>query len=95
MRYGVLLVLLVLVGCGLPRDPAGTRARVEATTLRVGVVSHPPWADFSGGEPTGIEVELVNQLAREVGPQVEWRPGTEADCSRRSRSARSILSSAV
>jgi len=79
MRYGVLLVLLVLVGCGLPRDPAGTRARVEATTLRVGVVSHPPWADFSGGEPTGIEVELVNQLARELGTQVEWRPGTEAD----------------
>ena len=72
-------MLLVLVGCGLPRDPAGTLARVEVTTLRVGVVSHPPWADFSGGEPTGIEVELVNQLARELGTDVEWRPGVEAD----------------
>ncbi|MDQ3708394.1 MAG: hypothetical protein M3387_03650 [Actinomycetota bacterium] len=75
MRYGVLLVVLVLVGCGLPRDPAGTLARVEATTVRVGVIANPPWTDFSDSEPTGIEVELVKQLGRELGSEVEWRPG--------------------
>jgi len=95
MRYGVLLVVVLLVGCGLPRDPAGTLARVEASSLRVGLVSNPPWADFSDGEPTGIEVELVNQLASELGTDVQWRPGPEADLSRPLRSARSICSSAV
>ncbi|MDQ3528546.1 MAG: transporter substrate-binding domain-containing protein [Actinomycetota bacterium] len=72
-------MVVLLVGCGLPRDPAGTLARVEASSLRVGVVSNPPWADFSDGEPTGIEVELVNQLASELGTDVQWRPGPEAD----------------
>jgi polar amino acid transport system substrate-binding protein len=96
MRYGVLLVVVVLlVGCGLPRDPAGTLARVEASSLRVGLVSNPPWADFSDGEPTGIEVELVNQLASELGTDVQWRPGLKPTCSRPLRSARSIWSSAV
>ncbi|MDQ3538316.1 MAG: hypothetical protein M3415_05930 [Actinomycetota bacterium] len=63
------------MAAGCRETPAGTLARVQATTLRVGMVSEPPWTGFEGGEPTGIEVDLVRELARDVGSEVEWGPG--------------------
>lgn len=47
----------------MPRDPEGTLHRVTEGTLRVGATTNDPWVSYEGGEPVGIEVELVKQLA--------------------------------
>lgn len=75
--------VLGLAACkGYPRDPDGTLDRVLATDLmRVVAVDHPPWVVAGeGATPTGVEAELVQALARELGVAVEWRraPAFEA-----------------
>jgi polar amino acid transport system substrate-binding protein len=75
----VVLAALVLAGCGIPRDPEGTLDRVEGGTLRAGITVSEPWTRLEGGRPGGVEVELVERFARELGARVEWVNGSEAD----------------
>ena len=72
------LVLLVLAGCDLPRDPEGTYERVRGGTLRVGISTNPPWTMLEGEEPGGIEPALVRQFAEQFGANVHWTKGSEA-----------------
>jgi polar amino acid transport system substrate-binding protein len=79
---GLLILVLVACVCGascgsLPRDPKETLRRVEGGRLRVGLVEHPPWVVHTEGEPSGAEVELVREFAREVGATPEWHWGGE------------------
>jgi polar amino acid transport system substrate-binding protein len=81
-RRSLLLLLCALsftaASCGnLPRDPQETLRRVQGARLRVGLVEHPPWVVRASGEPTGAEVELVREFARELGATPEWRWGGE------------------
>lgn len=74
------LLLLAVTACGdLPRDPEETLETVRAGTLRVGVIHAPPWTRVEGGgegeEVGGIEAEMVRELARGLGAEVEWHPG--------------------
>ncbi len=76
--------LLALAGCGatIPTDPDGTLDRVTGGTLRVGVSPNPPWTDLPGGpdgEPTGSEVELVEDFAHTLGAEVTWTGGGEEE----------------
>jgi polar amino acid transport system substrate-binding protein len=73
------LAAVLLAGCGIPRDPEGTLARVEGGTLRVGITASEPWTRLDGGEPGGVEVELVERFAAEIGARVEWVDGSEAE----------------
>lgn len=73
-----LLLAVVLVGCGLPRDVDSTLERVRGGTLRVGVVERPPFTRVENGVPAGPEVELVQELAQRMGATVEWTVGVEA-----------------
>lgn len=76
----VLLVLVAwLTACDIPRDAVGTLDRVRGGTLRVGVVSAPPYAVATGDAVTGPEAELVRAFARRVGADVEWRQGSLDD----------------
>ena len=76
----VLLVLALLpAGCGIPRDPEGTLERVRGGTLRAGITASAPWTTLEGGRPGGVEVELVERFAGELGARVEWVDGSEAD----------------
>jgi polar amino acid transport system substrate-binding protein len=76
----VMLSLLAMVGCGVPKDAAGTLGRVEGGTLRVGIAHNPPWTVVaSGGEPRGVEAELVHGLSGELGARIEWIDGTEGE----------------
>jgi len=68
-----------IAGCGIPRDPDGTLDRVEGGVLRVGLHPDPPWAAVGGEGPSGVEVALVNAFASELGAEIEWVEGTEAD----------------
>jgi polar amino acid transport system substrate-binding protein len=84
-RFGLAtLVVAVLLavgvaGCGVPRDPEGTLDRVRGGTLRAGITASQPWTSLEGGRPGGVEVELVEQFAQELGARVEWVEGSEAE----------------
>jgi len=70
---------LALAACGLPRDADGTLDRVRGGTLRVGAASAPPWVTDSLGALGGVEVRLVEELARSVGARVAWTRRREAE----------------
>jgi polar amino acid transport system substrate-binding protein len=70
-----LLALLALLACDLPRDPERTLERVRARGIRAGLADAPPWAMRRAGAPAGIEVELLEELARRLGTHVVWHQG--------------------
>jgi polar amino acid transport system substrate-binding protein len=78
-RRPAALLLLVLVACGLPRDPEGTLDRVIGSSMRVGIVERSPWTILDAQDPAGVEVELVEGFARHLDAQIEWVRGPEAD----------------
>jgi polar amino acid transport system substrate-binding protein len=75
----VVLLAVGVAGCGIPRDPEGTLERVRGGTLRAGITASEPWTTLEGGRPGGVEVELVERLAQELGARVEWVDGSEAE----------------
>ena len=79
---GVLVAVLVvlLAGCtSIPRDPEGTLDRVRGGVLRAGFTAVHPWATGPAEDPKGVEVELVERFAEELGASVEWVEGSEAE----------------
>lgn len=81
LRWPALIVpILLLTSCDLPKDPEGTLERVRDGRLAVGVSEAPPWITRNGnGEPGGIEAALVRHLAERLGADVRWVWGTPAD----------------
>ena len=77
------LVLLIVNGCDLPRDPEQTFERVRGGTLRVGITAHEPWATFEADQPGGIEAALVEQLAERLRANIHWTNGSEAELMER------------
>jgi len=78
LRCWPVLLSLVTISCGLPRDPEGTSERIAAThELRVGVTDNGEWVDADSSEPNGIEPELVREFARRIGARVLWSRGSE------------------
>ena len=73
------LLAVGVAGCGIPRDPESTLDRVRGGTLRAGITASEPWTILEGGRPGGVEVELVEQFAHELGARVEWVDGSEAE----------------
>lgn len=77
----LLVAVAVLAGCSsIPLDPDGTLAQVRGGTLRVGVSPAPPWTVLPqrpGGDPTGVEVDLVTGFAESLDADVEWVVGGE------------------
>ncbi|CAL9492198.1 hypothetical protein SUDANB95_03241 [Actinosynnema sp. ALI-1.44] len=75
-------VVVLVAGCGIPRDTDGTLDRVRGGVLRVGVAENPPWTVVGGpGEVSGAEAELAQRLVDELDAHVEWHPGTESPSS--------------
>lgn len=78
-RRLVLSLLVLLTGCAsAPLDPEGTLERVTGGTIRAGITDHPPWT-IVDEPPAGVEVELIEELAGELGAEVEWVDGSEAE----------------
>ena len=74
------LAALLCGGCDFPADPDGTLERVRGGVLRVGVTPAEPFVRLDdGGDPTGVEVELVQGFAETLDARVEWVPGSESD----------------
>lgn len=62
-----------------PADPQETTERVaRERVLRVGVTEHRPWVQRGpDAEPSGVEVEIVRQLAASRGARVDWSWGQQ------------------
>jgi polar amino acid transport system substrate-binding protein len=74
------LVVVLLSGCEFPRDPEGTLDQVRGGVMRVGVSPAEPFVQPApGGEPKGVEVELVTRFAETLDASVEWVEGSESD----------------
>lgn len=81
MRFRMLPLLLALAACGtsLPKDQEGAIERIRSThVLRAGASENPPWIETGGGEPRGIEADLVRAFAASLGARVEWNVNGEA-----------------
>ena len=79
-RLLALLLLVPLIGCGIPRDPEGTLERVTGGSMRVGVTAADPFTILEGDEPTGgVEVELVEAFAASIDAEIEWVTGSEEE----------------
>jgi polar amino acid transport system substrate-binding protein len=76
----VALMAALAGGCQYPQDPEGTLDRVRGGVMRVGVTQADPWVQVpAGGDPTGVEVELVERFAETLDARVEWVEGSESD----------------
>lgn len=75
----LLLTSFLNLACGtLPRDPAGTSARVhQYQQIRVGLVDNPPWVVRTDHEPAGVEVALIRKFASSLGARAKWFWGSE------------------
>ncbi len=73
----LIAVALTLPACGLPRDPEETLERVSGGVMRVGITANDPWTATDG--PSGVEVELVEQLADELDASITWVDGGHAE----------------
>ena len=79
LRCWPVLLPLLTVACGLPRDPEKTTDRLASThELRVGVTDNRGWVDASPAEPSGVEPDLVRRFAQRIGAKVIWAKGSEA-----------------
>jgi membrane-bound lytic murein transglycosylase MltF len=76
-RKVVVAFALVAVGCSIPRDPQGTFERVRSGTLRAGISDNEPWVRSAREQPGGIEVELLEELAGQLGATIEWKASSE------------------
>ena len=72
------LLLFALAACDelrFPADPNNTLDTVLATKkMTVAAVDHSPWVKVSDdGPPSGAEVALIEEFARDLGVSITWR----------------------
>jgi polar amino acid transport system substrate-binding protein len=79
LRPTGIVVLLVAVACGLPRDPDGTLDRVRGGVVRVGIAQSPPWVIVTPGGAEGVEATLAKAIADSLGASIEWIRKSESE----------------
>jgi ABC-type amino acid transport substrate-binding protein len=75
---GVTLVLCLaaVAACSaIPRDTHGALSRARGGVLRVGIIEHRPWTVVDAGRIGGVEADLIERWAGQLGARVEWYPG--------------------
>ena len=68
-----LFLALLLASCDdFPRDPDHTLEKVRNGELRVGMRESEPWAMRNNKVMSGVEVALVQELARRLNAKIRW-----------------------
>lgn len=76
------LTLIVLTGCDLPRDSAGTMQRIHGGEIRAGITLNEPWTcvkNCSALQVDGIEVRLLEEFARRHNARIRWQHDSETN----------------
>ena len=74
----LLFTTLLFSQCdNFPKDPEKTLQTVSGKKMIVGITENKPWTDLSGSAPTGIEVKIIEAIARELHAEIEWVRGVE------------------
>ena len=73
------VTMAVAAACNLPRDSSGTLDHVRHGTMRVGLITNPPWVTDSGSAADGVEQQLVKDLASRLDARVDWIRRPEAE----------------
>jgi ABC-type amino acid transport substrate-binding protein len=77
----MLALVLVATGCREEEEPTPTTSPAEAApppTLKEGVLQvgscldYPPFESVEGGNETGFDVDLAEEIAGRIGLEVEW-----------------------
>lgn len=78
-RYlGLLVVLLGLASCGIPRDLGSAWEDAQSMGLKVGVASNPPFTDSGDEQFAGKEVAMIRRFARQNGLDIDFVGGSES-----------------
>lgn len=75
----VLALTLLLGGCRYPQDMDDSLNTVQSGALHVGVTENAPWVIGQKGTPTGLEPQLIKELASRWNTTVHWHWGTESE----------------
>jgi len=77
----LLVLLLILTACGMPRDIEHTTEDVEERGyIRAGaVVRAADPSSLDGGSPAGYEADVVSGYAESLGVEVRWEVGSESE----------------
>ncbi|HEU4493033.1 MAG TPA: transporter substrate-binding domain-containing protein, partial [Rubrobacteraceae bacterium] len=59
----VLVLALVLAGCGGGGEQGGGGGEPEQVTV-ASDIAYPPFEFNKGGEPTGFDIDLMNEIAK-------------------------------
>src|SRR4051812_13409087 len=83
MRLSPLALLFPLAACSaafaLPKDPKDAVEHIRTShVLHAGASQNRPWMRAEGGEPQGLEPDLVRAFAASLGARVEWTVNGEA-----------------
>lgn len=73
----IVTAVAAISGCSFPQDPRGTIDEARGGEMRVGITANEPWTRVGEGEPSGVEVELIEGFAEELGAEIVWVPGPE------------------
>lgn len=72
-------LLILLTRCGpFPRDPEDSLHQITNGKLSVGYTVHRPFVFTENGVVSGLEAELVEGFAAEMGATVQWEEAPEA-----------------
>ena len=73
------LIFSTGVSCSrLPKDQNGALDRIRSSgEIRVGLSQEEPFVKLSGGEPSGVEVEIIKRFAESLGAHPVWTRGGE------------------
>lgn len=72
----ILLVLTLLVAaCGTKDDKAGSGKEEEGKVYKVGIdTTYPPFEFEEAGEYKGIDIDIINAIAKNQGIKIEFSP---------------------
>jgi polar amino acid transport system substrate-binding protein len=89
---GILTATAVALGLGLTACGSSSEASTADCTpkhegiqtvaqgkLTIGVIDIPPFSSYNSGEPTGIDIAIVNKIAKDECLEPSYQPATYAD----------------